>query len=463
MGADATSLHSERAGLRGHVFNVLLILVMKISFLTYFVLTPWLNTMASDLSVSAQASTLVAVVYECGKFAGTVFFGRLGTTHNILLCTLGAMLVYAVNAVLLTGYLNSGWRTHGCFDFVCFLLFYFPLSAVCMAPQFGLAILKKTNSALRCKRYVMLQGLMACVLQGCSVPLGETVGQALGWKTEFLVLAAFMGLVAACVYAVATPAHVAACQPQPPQQKAEELLRSEGQQAEELRESYWSLVRDLVLSARQRPFQVWCFALGVATANMYLLPMYGMMLLEGSGGGSVSKPEAAHVVGATFIGNFVARVTGLLLASRISGESFVRAGMVLMVLGSSIAVVLGALPAATAPSLVLTFTVAGSVVQAGVGLVMPNCKAGALFAVPDSSASTANSLLKLSQLIFTAVVQALATSAGCSVYFERFALLLLLWSSAGALGLFWWERSQRRPPTLPRPMAPFYARQLPLL
>merc|ERR1740129_444062 len=107
--------------------------------------------MASDLSVSAQASTLVAVVYESGKFVGTVLFGRLGTTHNVLLCTLVAMLVFPVNAALLTGYLNSSVRTHGCFDFVCFLLLYFPLSAVRMAPQFGLAILKKTNSALRCK------------------------------------------------------------------------------------------------------------------------------------------------------------------------------------------------------------------------------------------------------------------------------------------------------------------------
>merc|ERR1740138_362744 len=126
------------------------------------------------------------------------------------------------------------------------------------------------------------------------------------------------------------------------------------------------------------------------------------MLLEGSSGGSVSKPAAANLVGVTFLGNFLARIIGLVLASRISSESFVRVGMALMVVGSLIAVVLGAMPAATAPSIVQIFAVSGSVIQVGVGLVMPNCKAGALLAVPDSSASMANSLIKLSQLIFTA-------------------------------------------------------------
>jgi hypothetical protein len=444
MAPAASPLQEEHAGLRVHVFDLLVVLVMKVSFLTYFVLTPWLKTLSQDLSVSVRVSTLVAVVYESGKFAGTVLFGQLGTTRNVLLCTLGAMAAFVVNAALLSAYLASGWRTHTGFDFLFFLMLYLPLSVVCMAPQFGLAILKKTNSEARCKTYIMIQGLAACMLQGSSVPLGQTVGQAFGWQVEFLFLAAFMGLVAVGIYMAATPAHISACQPTPQLAK---ILRED---ARDLNTSYWSQVRALVFGARHRSFQVWCLALGVATADMYLLPMYGMTLLSGSGDRAASQAQAANMVGATFIPNFLARVTSLLLASRVASGTWVRIGMPFLLVGSVFALAPSVLPTAHCPDLSTTFVVAGSAIQLGVGLVMPNCKAGALFSVPDESASAANSLLKLSQLVLTAMVQGLATLAGSSSRFENFSVVLIAWNLTGVLGFLCWECSRRR--TSPRPI-----------
>lgn len=79
--------------------------------------------------------------------------------------------------------------------------------------------------------------------------------------------------------------------------------------------------------------------------------------------------------------------------------------------------------------------------QAGVGLVMPNCKVGALTSVPDDSTSAANSLMKLSQIIFTAVAQLIASLTGCNAHFECLAMQLLVWNGACVLGLFWKDRS----------------------
>merc|ERR1711904_421214 len=72
---------------------------------------------------------------------------------------------------------------------------------------------------------------------------------------------------------------------------------------------------------------------------------------------------------------------------------------------------------------------------------MPNCKVGALTSVPDESVPAANSLVKLSQIIFTAVAQLIATLTGCNAQFECLAMNLLVWNGACVLGLFWKDRS----------------------
>jgi MFS family permease len=138
-------LKEERVPFRNHAFNFLLVLVMKVSFLTYFVLAPWLKNISVNLSVSLTVATLIAPVYEFGKFIGCILYGRLGDTKNTLTCTLASMGMFVILACLLTAYLAYGWRTHTPLDFVTFAVLYLPLSVLCIAPQFGLAILKKTN------------------------------------------------------------------------------------------------------------------------------------------------------------------------------------------------------------------------------------------------------------------------------------------------------------------------------
>jgi hypothetical protein len=173
---------------------------------------------------------------------------------------------------------------------------------------------------------------------------------------------------------------------------------------------------------------------------MYMLPMYGMLLLPGYG---LTQRESADWIGFTFMANFIARVTALLLVARVSSESFVKIGASFLFVGSLFPVISGLLPASHAPPMSVSFVGAGFVLQLGVGLVMPNCKAGALVEVPDEDSAAANSILKLAQLIFTAFAQVLATLSGCDKHFDRFFLLLLLWNGACAVGMLWRHCAQR--------------------
>jgi len=427
-----TAPKDEFVGFRKNIFNVLLLCLMMVAFLTYFVLTPWLKKMSVDFSVTDQTMTSIAAVYELGKVVGVVACGRLGNTHNILYVTLGAMALYAINAAVLYLYLNNGLRFHVTLDFMVFLMLYFPLSALCIAPQFGLAILKKTNSPLSCKRWVMLQGLFACILQGSSIPLAEWAGSIFGWKSEFLCLVFFVSVAACGLYTAATPAHVSRCDAIA--QNTQQLLSTD-----QSVEGYWSKVCKLLFSHNYRTFQVFNLALGTATANMYLLPMYGMMLLTDSVSCRMSESEAADMVGLTFLPNFGARVLSLLLVSRISSEGFVKLGAVILALGPALGFILGALPAMSVST---TFIVVGMITQAGIGFMMPSCKAGALLEVRDEEAAAANSIVKLSQLVFTAVGQAIATLLNGDAYFMRFIIFLLVCNATCAVFLFWssWMR-----------------------
>lgn len=429
----ARTLKDADVGCGHHVFNVLLVVVMKVSFLTFFILTPQVKQMSDDLSIGAQALTLIAVVYESGKFFGLVLIGRMCDSYNMLRTMMGSMLAFIVIAVILYGFgfLEGGLQTYPVLNFAVFMVLYFTLSILCIAPQFGLAILKKTNSAARCKRYVMLQGLAACILQGVSVPCGQFIGQLFGWQSVFLFLAVFVGLVTLGLFATSTREHYEACKPRP--------SSSLPLTAEPESESYWSKVRVLVCSAEQRTFQAFNIALGIATANLYMLPLYGQMLLTNTG---TTKGAAAALVCMTFIGNFCGRLTSLLVEYRcstwISGVSFVLFGMLLLVLGSILAVFLVALTPSSGPHGV-AFMVYASVLQLGVGFVLPNGKAGAVLEVPGEYDAAANSILKMSQLIFTAVAQGTATVAGCNEHSERFVALLLVWNAVGASGLLWWR------------------------
>lgn len=282
--------------------------------------------------------------------------------------------------------------------------------------------------------------MLACVLQALAVPFGSAISDAFGWRAEFVALGCFGGFTGIGLYVVASRRHIEACEPKVTQtQHALPLLVAEASKVE----SYGSKVRALLFRSEHRSFQVFLAALGFATATMYMIPMYGMTSIQGElAAGLLSDSDAALVVGATFIGNFFARVTALLLASRVSEVRFTNLGAVFLFLGS-LAFCVGImfnLPY----SVSAIFGTTGFVIQIGVGFVMPNCKAGALMGVPDSYVSAANSLVKLAQLVFTAAAQLLATVVNCTASVDRFAMLLLAWNSVGTAGLAYWSCCKAR-------------------
>jgi len=222
-----------------------------------------------------------------------------------------------------------------------------------------------------------------------------------------MLVAGFMLCLAFLLYFAASPEHIAACQP-----AARVAEASEGP-------GFWSNAFVLVLGRRFRSFQVFLLTLGMCTANMYLIPTFGAMLPHWDE--ELDASWAAALVSFTFLGNLAARVSALLLSQYVGSVTFVRLGCGLLVLGSVLGVALDFL---AIPSWV-AFLASGLVVQAGWGLVAPNCKAGALLGVPKEISSAANSLLKMSQLLFTAVAQLLGTSVAS---FTDFFILLLAWN-----------------------------------
>lgn len=211
--ATLDTLHGETASLRCHAFNCLLMLAMKMSSLSFFVITPWIPQMAASLCTSVQVMTSANAIYQIGQFVGCVTFGWLAVGRNTLKVTWRAMLAFVSVGPLLTLYLASGVRTHSRLDFAVFATAYFALSALSTAALFGLEILKKTNSTARCRRYIMVQGVLLNMVMGAAIPISYAVGHAVGWTMLFLVLSLFVLTVVLCMYATATEAHVAACEP----------------------------------------------------------------------------------------------------------------------------------------------------------------------------------------------------------------------------------------------------------
>ncbi|CAJ1368582.1 unnamed protein product [Effrenium voratum] len=400
-------LQGASAGVRSHLFNSFLTIAMMTTFLAYFLITPWLSTIAQNTSVSLQIVTLVAAVYEGGKLVGCVLFGHLGDSGNILRVMLVAMLVLTLLSVIMTIFLATALPS-GPWAFVVFSIIYFLISMASVAPQFGLSILKKTNSAHRCRIYVLIQGIVACLAQGASVPFGDFLGSLISWKMVLLVLGLFVAFMSSVLYLTATHAHLDACNAKP----------SGSQQS-----NYWKTAGGLLFSRQYRSFQIFIVVLGISTANMYLIPTYGMMLPEWEAG--IDTQTATYFVAASFLANLGTRCLALLLASRVSGALCVRLGAAILVLGSLVAMILGWAELLPVSGRFLTTAL---ILQAGVGLAMPNCKACALLGVPNEVSSTANSLLKIAQLLFTVVAQLLATVSHCESSFKNLSLLLLIWN-----------------------------------
>ena len=88
-------------------------------------------------------------------------------------------------------------------------------------------------------------------------------------RMVLLVLGLFVAFMSSVLYLTATHAHLDACNAKP----------SGSQQS-----NYWKTAGGLLFSRQYRSFQIFIVVLGISTANMYLIPTYGMMLPEWEAG-----------------------------------------------------------------------------------------------------------------------------------------------------------------------------------
>ena len=139
--------------------------------------------------------------------------------------------------------------------------------------------------------------------------------------------------------------------------------------------------------------------LGIATPVLYIWPVAATLALTKILG--YSDVTAAAFILATFSTNVVSKALPLVLPSGVGDKDFqVLIGFILLTFGAGLGLVVELAYGTTLCGVVIQ----GLLVLAGVGAVMPNCKAEALLSVPEEMNRTATSALKLVQLAMVAVM-----------------------------------------------------------
>lgn len=209
---------------------------------------------------------------------------------------------------------------------------------------------------------------------------------------------------------------------------------------------YRATAARLLLDREHREFQAFLLCLGVPVADLFLLSMYGPLLLQQFG--HMTPAGAAQLVALPYSANIFARLVSIAVAEHVSSLNFVLLGAAFLLAGTAASLGL-ALPAwlaeeAWAPSFPAAFSVAATLMHTAFGLILPNCEAGGLLGVAADDGPVAASLLKLSPLAATALAQAVLSLAGCERSPQRFVCAMLGWNLPPLALLGWWRCSLRR-------------------
>lgn len=415
-------------GLR--LFNASMILAMMLKLTTIFVVIPALPSIADEFGISLSLVAQLATVYEAGKLTGALLLGALADRMNKLTLVYMAMSTY----VLLAGgmvafvFLDAG---PGLPRLLAFATLYFFASMASIASQLGLGILKQANPKDAYKGLVVKQSVVASVFHAFFLAVSASLVQRFGWRSPFVVMGGYALIAVLGLRCAANQAILDSVNPLPKRNsgalpateaQAAPLLVEDGSappapprsasfvgRARLAHASLCARVSVLLCDGRVeiRRYRGFVAALGAATATMYTWPTVATLLLQR--GLALSKWEATCCVVAPFALNAVVRLTSLFLLKKVvRSETFVTAGVLLMLLGSSATLVL----ALATPMSTWTIVGPGFAIMTGVALTMPHCKAGAMDGMPDEITGAAVSMLKLVQVV---VPMAVAFSAASTL------------------------------------------------
>lgn len=207
-------------------------------------------------------------------------------------------------------------------------------------------------------------------------------------------------------------------------------------QCVEKSQSYWQQMWMLCTETRFASFRSYVFVLGISTSALYVYPLLANNALVNAG---ITTTTATLLILMVTVPNILVRAA--MLIRPVCKDTMVWIGMVLQLLGAfaMLAAVLVAemtVAGDDQKTAIMVVILPGILVSAGVGACQPNCKSGAMLDVSDEMSATAASLLKLLQLLWVALMQAVAGAmAGDATTAVRNQSILL--SGVCTLGLVW--------------------------
>lgn len=417
-------------------FYVVLVPAMSLTFLTYFLAVPVFPVLATKFKVSQGVTNQLGTGYEVGKCVGLLLYGVI-TRHWCLLPMMAVGFVaYAIIAAVLGLVLQFG-ELHEIWPM---FLIYVVLSITCIISQFGLALIKTTTNSdtpdgKRLLSYlVSAQGLVAATLQMTGPYLGSLLNGISIASPFYMMTIAGVGFgsllwIFGPAKTVDDTVRGSYDDKQSPDPASPAALAEPAPTAPvDPPDSYWVQVWQLATGRRHRGFRVYTFFLGIATTGLYVFPLMANNALTNAG---VSSRSSTFVVLLAFIPNLALRALPMIWTA-VSRDALLAAGMILQFAGCVILLACalfmplpsnatdmgigssaGLLSLGPAAVPVLGIAVPGGLLMAGVGAMMPNCKSGAMLGVDDDLSTTAASVLKLAQLLFVAIVQALV--GACAV------------------------------------------------
>lgn len=208
-------------------------------------------------------------------------------------------------------------------------------------------------------------------------------------------------------------------------------------QCVEKSQSYWQQMWVLCTETRFASFRSYVFVLGISTSALYVYPLLANNALVNAG---ITTTTATLLILAVTAPNILVRAA--MLIRPVCKDTMVWIGMVLQLLGAlamlAAVLVVGTTAGDDPKTAIMVVILPGILVSAGVGACQPNCKSGAMLDVSDEMSATAASLLKLLQLLWVALMQAVAGAmAGDAATAVRSQSMLL--AGVCILGLVWLE------------------------
>eukprot|EP00595_Chromulina_sp_UTEXLB2642_P003626 CAMPEP_0196766398 /NCGR_PEP_ID=MMETSP1095-20130614/24090_1 /TAXON_ID=96789 ORGANISM="Chromulina nebulosa, Strain UTEXLB2642" /NCGR_SAMPLE_ID=MMETSP1095 /ASSEMBLY_ACC=CAM_ASM_000446 /LENGTH=347 /DNA_ID=CAMNT_0042128277 /DNA_START=240 /DNA_END=1279 /DNA_ORIENTATION=- len=295
-------------------------------------------------------------------------------------------------------------------------LIYFAISFFCVASQFGLAVLKIASSnESEFRQWIVFQGLIAACLQSLCPLIGSSFITDFGLESPFIIMCGF-GMTGLTFIWYFQPV----------------FLDEDSQDANKsiTNISYFKQMWYLLTSTNHRSFQAFSLALCSSTAALYVIPLTTFVGYRTTCGTNMC---ATWYVLISFIPNIVFRCIPILHMGQFmpTEESFVKLGLILLVIGNFLWLAITITVSTFSAWMILLPSL---VSMAGIGSTMPNCKVGIMLGVPKEYGSTANSVLKLSQLISVAITQLLSgiVAIGSTAVIMRNQAILLLFVNAVA-------------------------------